>query len=65
MMPLDALLQTDYSSMPPLRSVLALHDAISMFGHPATILSDNGSCFVGPMTRKREKPKMYLEAYSL
>ena len=33
-------------------AVLALRDAIKRFGTPATILSDNGSCFVGRGGRK-------------
>ena len=32
--------------------MLALRDAIKRFGTPATILSDNGSCFVGRGGRK-------------
>ena len=33
-------------------SVLALRDAIKRFGTPATVLSDNGSCFVGRNGRR-------------
>ncbi len=36
-------------------AVTALRQAIGRFGVPATILSDNGSCFVG--ARGRKKPK--------
>ncbi len=36
-------------------AVMMLRQAISRFGVPATILSDNGSCFVG--ARGRKKPK--------
>ena len=35
-------------------AVTALHQAVSMFGVPATILSDNGSCFVGRGNRKKK-----------
>ncbi len=34
-------------------AVLVLEEAIKQFGTPATILSDNGSCFVGAGRRKR------------
>ena len=36
-------------------AVTVLRQAISRFGVPATILSDNGSCFVG--VRGRKKPE--------
>ncbi|MYB30932.1 MAG: transposase family protein [Cenarchaeum sp. SB0663_bin_5] len=36
-------------------AVIMLRQTISRFGVPATILSDNGSCFVG--VRDRKKPK--------
>ena len=35
-------------------AVIALHQAVSMFGVPATILSDNSSCFVGRGNRKKK-----------
>ncbi len=35
-------------------AVLTLHDAIKKYGQPATILSDNGSCFVG--VRRKDVP---------
>ena len=35
-------------------AVIALRQAIKGFGTPATILSDNGSCFVGRGGRKKE-----------
>ena len=41
---------TEATSM---NAVLALRDAIGQFGSPATILSDNGSCFVGRGGRKK------------
>ena len=34
-------------------AVIAIRQAIGMFGVPATILSDNGSCFVGRGNRKK------------
>ena len=37
-------------------AVLALRDAIGRFGTPATILSDNGSCFVGRGGRRNAPP---------
>ena len=36
-------------------AVIVLRQAIGRFGIPATILSDNGSCFVGAGGRKRPK----------
>ena len=36
-------------------AVLLLRLAIKRFGAPASILSDNGSCFVGQNSRKRKK----------
>ena len=33
---------------------MALRQAVGRFGMPATILSDNGSCFVGRGGRKRQ-----------
>ena len=38
-------------------TVLALRDAIAKFETPATILSDNGACFVGRNGRKGKKGK--------
>lgn len=38
-------------------AVEVLREAIARFGAPATILSDNGSCFVGVMTKSRRKMK--------
>ena len=35
-------------------AVMALRQAIEEFGTPATILSDNGSCFVGRGGRKKQ-----------
>ena len=35
-------------------AVTALRDAVTRFGAPATILSDNGSCFVGRGGRKKQ-----------
>ena len=35
-------------------AVTALRDAVKRFGAPATILSDNGSCFVGRGGRKKQ-----------
>ena len=35
-------------------AVMALRQAVARFGVPATILSDNGSCFVGKGGRKRQ-----------
>ena len=35
--------------------VAVLRDAVGRFGAPATILSDNGSCFVGGPGRRREE----------
>ena len=40
-------------------AVLALRDAIKKFGAPATILSDNGSCFVGRGGRKKASGKTW------
>ncbi len=37
-------------------AVLVLRDAIGRFGTPATILSDNGSCFVGRGGRRKAPP---------
>ena len=34
--------------------MIALRQDVSMFGVPATILSDNGSCFVGRGNRKKK-----------
>ena len=38
-------------------AVTAPHQAASMFGVPATILPDNGSCFVGRGNCKKKKKK--------
>ena len=43
------------SKKPHQNAVIALRQAIGMFGVPATILSDNGSCFVGRGNRKKKK----------
>ena len=40
-------------NLPHENAVIALHQAVSMFGVPATILPDNGSCFVGRGNRKK------------
>ena len=39
---------------PSVNAVAALRQAISRFGAPATVLSDNGSCFVGRGGRKKQ-----------
>ena len=38
-------------------AVEVLRSAIAQFGTPATILSDNGSCFVGVMSKDRKRRK--------
>ncbi len=38
-------------------AVLALRDAIGRFGTPATVLSDNGPCFVGRNGRRKAPPR--------
>ena len=40
-------------------AVLALRDAVGRFGVPATILSDNGKCFVGARSdpKRRKAPR--------
>ena len=40
-------------------AVLALQDATKRFGVPATILSDNGACFVGRGRNKKMAPKLW------
>ena len=41
-------------------AVLAPRDAIKQFKVPATILSDNGSCFVGVGGRRKSIPKSWI-----
>ncbi len=41
-------------------AILTLSDAIKQFKVPATILSDNGSCFVGASGRRKSVPKSWM-----
>ena len=55
-MPLGALRARHCSRRPPQRTRWqVLRQAVGRFGVPATILSDNGSCFVGRGGRKRRQ----------
>ncbi len=40
-------------------AVPAPRDAIGLFGTPATVLSDNGSCFVGRNGRRKDPPRSW------
>ena len=57
MTPLGAVGARVFTQATSENAVLALRDAIAKFGTPATILSDNGACFVGRNGRKGKKGK--------
>ena len=53
MTPPGASLEPHSEETAPENAVVALRHATARFGMPATILSDNGSCFVGRGSRKK------------